>query len=328
MNLEDNTLYNEHSFFSSYSRISRVLVIFIFFDYLIRQTILVKFIDILAFPIALSVSLIYFSLFIIFFGIVLYRFYKELFANNLIYALIGILTLFLGLSSLFLRTILPQEMSAIVLSIFFILLLALYIIIFTDTLKLYNINEMTRGLIVFISVFTVLSSINAVLSSLNAVKIFSPFLSVYTVFYIQQYLANVASYSFLIVILYYIYLSLKYILQFKVYKIAVYFLICIMVFLVASIIFKQPIQVTVASFLLASGINVTLPLFIYVYILFIFLTTSLAIVTKTKTGFTLVSILLIIIISGLNIFDFYLRILSIFAITDLALFLKNNYLEE
>ncbi len=328
MNFENNLLYNEHSFVSSYSRISRVLVIFIFFDYLIRQTILVKFLDIVAFPIALSVNLIYFSLFITLFGIVLYRFYRELFTANLIYAVMGMLTILLGLCSLFLRTILPQEISAIILSIFFVLLLTLYIIIFTSILKLYNINEAMRGLVIFISIFTILSSMTAVISSLNSIKIFSPFLSIYKFFYIQQYLSNVASYSFLIVILYYTYFSLKYILQFKVYKVVLYFLICIAIFLVTAIIFRQPIQLTIESFLSASGINPTLPLFIYVYILFMFLTISFTIITTTKHKLTLISILLLIIISGLNIFDLYLRILSIFAITDLLLFLKNDDLQE
>ncbi len=79
-------LQEEHSFTSSYSKLSRVLLIFVFLDYILRQTLLKSSISDFSFYASLIINSVYFALFLIFFGIIFYRFYKCIFQKNIIYA--------------------------------------------------------------------------------------------------------------------------------------------------------------------------------------------------------------------------------------------------
>ena len=89
-----------------------------------------------------------------------------------------------------------------------------------------------------------------------------------------------------------------------------------------SVLFSKSLYSSIVSLIDALGINMVLPMFIYVYLIFIFIILSLVMLSRKRVDNTIFYIAILILLSGINQNDLYLRVLFIFAVTDLSRLLK------
>lgn len=311
--------YNKHPFTKDYFKVSRVLIIFVFLDYFLRRGVLLNYFESLGDFYFIIINIIYFSLFTIFFSIVFYRFYNELFQRNFLIGVVGISMLLVSVLTLFIREKESNLYKALVVILFLVMLL-LNILIFKDMLFDKNISEEKRLFIIFIFLFSLTSVVNSVI---YVTPILS-FVNIYNILNIQNYFSNVASYSFLIVLIYFIVISLKEITRHKLYKRSISFIFFTILLMILAGLFSNSLYLSVLSLINALGINMILPMFIYIYLIFMFITLSLVMLSRKNIGNTIFYIAILILLSGINQNDLYLRVLFIFAITDLSFTLKQK----
>ena len=309
---------NKNPFTKDYSNVSRVLIIFVFFDYFFRRGVLLNSFEIIGDFYFIIINIIYISLFIIFFSIVFYRFYNELFKKNFFIGIVGISMLLVSLLTLFIKEK-ESVLYKVLIGIFFLVLLLLNILIFKDMLFNKNISETKRLFIIFVFLFSFVSVINSIIYLVTPIS-FN--VNIYNILSVQNYLLNVASYSFLIVLIYFIVISFREITEYKLYKRSIFFLFATISLMMLSVLFSKSLYLSVVSLINALGINIVLPMFVYVYLIFMFIILSLVMLSRKSIGNTIFYIAILILLSGINQNDLYLRVLFIFAITDLSRLLK------
>jgi len=311
--------YKRHPFTKDYSKVSRVLIIFVFLDYFLRRGVFLNSFESLGGFYFIIINIIYFSLFIIFFSIVFYRFYNELFQKNFLIGVVGISMLLVSLLTLFIKEE-ESNLYKVIVAILFLVMLLLNILIFKDMLFDKNISEWKRLFIIFIFLFSLTSIINSIIYLIPILS----FINIYSVLNIQNYFSNVASYSFLIVLIYFIAISFKEIMSHKLYKRLICFLFVTILLMILAGLFSNSLYLSVIYLINALGINMVLPMFIYIYLIFMFITLSLVMLSRKNMGNTIFYIAILILLSGINQNDLYLRVLFIFAITDLSFTLKQK----
>ncbi len=311
----------KNPFTKDYSNVSRVLIIFVFFDYFFRRGVLLNSFKVIGDFYFIIINIIYISLFIIFFSIVFYRFYNDIFKRNFFIGIVGISMLLLSLLTLFIK----QKESAlykVLIGIYFIMMLLLNILIFKDMLFDKNISETKRLFVIFIFLFSFVSIINSIIYLVTPVTPILFNVNIYNILSVQNYFLSVASYSFLIVLIYFVVISFKEITEYKLYKRSILFLFVTVLLMLLSVLFSKSLYLSIVSLINALGIEMILPMFIYVYLIFIFIILSLVMLSRKSIDNTIFYIVILILLSGINQNDLYLRVLFIFAITDLSLLLK------
>ena len=309
---------NKNPFTKDYPNVSRVLIIFVFFDYFFRRSVLLNSFKIIGEFYFIIVNIIYISLFIIFFSIVFYRFYNELFKKNFFIGIVGISMLLVSLLTLFIKEK-ESVLYKVLIAIFFLVLLILNILIFKDMIFNKNISETERLFIIFVFLFSFISIINSLVYLITPIS-FN--INIYSILSIQNYFLSVASYSFLIVLVYFIVISFREISEHKLYKRLVLFLFVTISLMMLSVLFSSSLYSSIVSLINALGINIVLPIYVYVYLIFMFIILSLVMLSRKSVDNTVLYIAILILLSGINQNDLYLRVLFIFAVTDLSLLLK------
>lgn len=315
--------YNKHPFTKDYSKVSRVLIIFVFLDYFLRRGVLLNSFQSVGSFYYTIINIIYFSLFTIFFSIVFYRFYNELFQKFFLIGIVGIAMLLVSVLTLFFKEKEGSLYKVLVLILFLVMLL-LNILIFKNMLFNKNISEEKRLFIIFIFLFSLTSIINSIIYLVTPLTPILSFVNIYSVLNIQNYFSNVASYSFLIVLIYFIVISLKEIMEHKLYKRAISFIFFTIFLMILSGFFSNSLYLSLASLINALGVNMVLPVFIYIYLIFMFITLSLVMLSRKNIDNKIFYIAILILLSGVNQNDLYLRLLFIFAITDLSFILQQK----
>ena len=306
------------SFVGTYNFWSYILIAIVFFNYLFFRAVVI---DNNSFIYLITFILDYVVL-ISFFLLVFYKFYSCLFNSQLSTAILGILFLILGTLKLYVMEINIHNFIELLyfISIFILTVKILISIIFSK-----NIIELERGIYVFILVSLLSSDINYILLSAN--KIIDTDAFHYISSFISSYMSKLSSFSFLVLIIVYILLFIKKIVMKNISKSFFLITAAIVLSIIAILMFGSSFFLIIMSFLGSLGIVIYLPFTIYMVIMIMFLMTlftSFITSIVSKSYYPRLIIFTMFILAGLDMNNFALRLISIFAIMEMMAIYNNE----
>ncbi|MCZ9839936.1 hypothetical protein OFQ52_02565 [Brachyspira hyodysenteriae] len=306
------------SFVGAYSFWSYLLIAIVFFNYLFFRTLVID-----------NNSFIYLFTFILnyivlisFFLLVFYKFYNCIFNSEVFLAVFGILFLISGTLRLY----------AIEISIYNYIELLYFLSIFILTIKILltiiksnNIMELDRGIYVFILISLSSSNINYILISAN--KIIDTDIFHYISTFIATYMSKLSSFSFLVLMIAYILIFIKKVVMKNINKSFFFIIMMVILSIIAILVFGNSFFLIIVSFFGALGVVMYLPFTIYLVVIIMFLMTlftSFMSSLVSKYYYPSLIIFTLFMLAGLDISNFSLRLISIFAIMEMLSMCKDK----
>lgn len=306
------------SFVGAYSFWSYLLIAIVFFNYLFFRTLVIdnnSFIYLFTF-------ILNYIILISFFLLVFYKFYNCIFNSEVFLAVFGILFLISGTLRLY----------AIEISIYNYIELLYFLSIFILTIKILltiiksnNIMELDRGIYVFILISLSSSNINYILISAN--KIIDTDIFHYISTFISAYMSKLSSFSFLVLMIAYILIFIKKVVMKNINKSFFFIIMMVILSIIAILVFGNSFFLIIVSFFGALGIVMYLPFTIYLVVIIMFLMTlftSFMSSLVSKYYYPSLIIFTLFMLAGLDISNFSLRLISIFAIMEMLSMCKDK----
>ncbi|ADG70477.1 WESB_1763 family membrane protein [Brachyspira murdochii] len=301
-----------NSFISKYNFWSYILIAIVFFNYLLFRAIVID-----------SNSSIYLITFILdyivlisFFLLVFYKFYNFIFTSQLLLSIIGILFLIFGTLKLYAIDI---SVYNIIELLFFISLLVLTLMILIPMILSKTITEAERGIYIFILLSLLSSNINYLIISANKIIDTDSFHYIST--YISNYMSKLSSFSFLVLMIYYILIFIKEVIMKNINISFMFAVIAIILSIAAIFYFGNSFFLIIISFFSALGIVMYLHFVVYMVIMimfFITLFTSFMTSIVSKEYYPKLIIFTLFILAGLDMSNFSLRLIAVFAIMEMS----------
>lgn len=306
-----------NSFISKYNFWSYILIAIVFFNYLLFRAIVID-----------SNSSLYLITFILdyivlisFFLLVFYKFYNFIFTSQLLLSIIGILFLIFGTLKLYAIDI---NIYNIIELLFFASLLILTLMILIPIILSKNITELERGIYIFILLSLLSSNINYLIISANKVIDTDSFHYIST--YISNYMSKLSSFSFLVLMISYILIFIKKVIMKNINRSFMFAIIAIILSIIAIFSFGNSFFLIIISFFSALGIVMYLHFVVYMVIMimfFITLFTSFMTSIVSKEYYPKLIIFTLFILAGLDMSNFSLRLIALFAIMEISS-IQNN----
>ena len=304
-----NKIANNNSFIKAYHFWTNALIIAVIINFLFFRNL---FLDIKENSFFYLINyIIEYGIFLAFFLLLFYKFYNYLFNSQILDGILGIIFLIFGVLKLYISDINIYNITEL---LFFLFTFLITIKTILPLMLLKNINELQRGVYIFILISLGFSNLNYIILSAN--KIIDNDIMHYISLYLIEYMGKVSSISFVIIMIGYIIIFAKRIIKKNIYKYFIFILVFTIVF-----ILKYSNHLIIISFYNALGIGLSFPFILYVgiifmflIILFVYLTDS--IISKKYSAEFLVFTLFIL--AGLDMSGFTLRLMSIFSIIEMS----------
>lgn len=300
-----------NSFAAAYSFWSYILIAIVFLNYLFFRALVV---DNNSFIYLITFILDYIVL-IAFYLLVFYKFYNCIFNSEIFLAVFGILFLISGTLRLYAIDIKIYNYIEL---IYFISIFILTIKILFSIILSYNIKELERGVYVFVLISLLSSNINYILISAN--KIIDTDIFHYVSTFISMYMSKLSSFSFLILMIGYIFVFMKKIVMKDINKSFFFIILMVVLSIIAVFLFGNSFFLIIISFFGALGLVMYLPFTIYLIIMLMFLMTlftSFMSSLVSKYYYPKLIIFSLFMLAGLDMSNFSLRLISIFAVMEM-----------
>ncbi|WP_297297401.1 WESB_1763 family membrane protein [uncultured Brachyspira sp.] len=300
------------SFVIAYSFWSYILIAIVLFNYILFRSIVV---DNNSFLYLVTFIFDYIVL-ITFFLLVFYQFYNAIFNSNILLSFMGILFLIFGTLKLYVMEI---NIHNIIEFLFFAATLILTIKILFPIIKSKDTIELERGIYVFILLSLLASNINYIIISAN--KLIDSDIFHYISTHISTYTSKLSAFSFLILIIAYILIFIKEIIMKNINKAFVFVILAIILSILSIFLFGANFLLIIISFFNALGIVMYLPFTIYMVVMIMFFITlfsSFITSIVSKNYYPKLIIFTLLILAGLDMSNFSLRLISIFAILEMS----------
>ncbi|WP_307972147.1 WESB_1763 family membrane protein [uncultured Brachyspira sp.] len=306
-----NKIANNNSFIKAYHFWTNALIIAVIINFLFFRTLFLN-IEENSFFYLINYIMEY-GIFLAFFLLLFYKFYNYLFNSQILDGILGIIFLIFGVLKLYISDINIYNITEL---LFFIFTFLITIKTLLSLILLKNINELQRGVYIFILISLGFSNLNYIILSAN--KIIDNDIMHYISLYLIEYMGKVSSISFIIIIIGYIIIFAKRIIKKNIYKYFIFILVFTIVFILKS---KYSNYLIIISFYNALGIGLSFPFILYVGIIFMFLIILFgyltdSIISKKYSAEFLVFTLFIL--AGLDMSGFTLRLMSIFSIIEMS----------
>lgn len=306
-----NKIANNNSFIKAYNFWTNALIIAVIINFLFFRTL---FLDIEENSFFYLINcIIEYGIFLAFFLLLFYKFYNYLFNSQIVDGILGIIFLIFGVLKLYISDINIYNITEL---LFFIFTFLITIKIILPLILSKNINELQRGVYIFILISLGFSNLNYIILSAN--KIIDNDIMHYISLYLIEYMGKVSSISFIIIMIGYIIIFAKRMIKKNIYKYFIFILVFTIVFILKS---KYSNHLIIISFYNALGIGLSFPFILYVGIIFMFLIILFgyltdSIISKKYSAEFLVFTLFIL--AGLDMSGFTLRLMSIFSIIEMS----------
>lgn len=314
-----NKIANNNSFIKAYHFWTNALIIAVIINFLFFRTLFLNIEENSFFY--LINYIIEYGIFLAFFLLLFYKFYNYLFNSQILDGILGIIFLIFGVLKLYISDINIYNITEL---LFFIFTFLITIKTLLPLILLKNINELQRGVYIFILISLGFSNLNYIILSAN--KIIDNDIMHYISLYLIEYMGKVSSISFIIIMIGYIIIFAKRMIKKNIYKYFIFILVFTIVFILKS---KYSNYLIIISFYNALGIGLSFPFILYVGIIFMFLIILFgyltdSIISKKYSAEFLVFTLFIL--AGLDMSGFTLRLMSIFSIIEMSeiIGVKNN----
>ncbi|MDO6994654.1 WESB_1763 family membrane protein [Brachyspira innocens] len=310
-----------NSFISKYNFWSYILIAIVFFNYLLFRAIVID-----------SNSSLYLITFILdyivlisFFLLVFYKFYNCIFTSQLLLSIIGILFLIFGTLKLYAIDI---NIYNVIELLFFASLLILTLMILIPMILSKDITELERGIYIFILLSLLSSKINYLIISANKVIDTDSFHYIST--YLSNYMSKLSSFSFLVLLISYILIFIKIVIMKNINRSFMFAIIAIILSIIAIFSFGNSFFLIIISFFSALGIVMYIHFVVYMVIMimfFITLFTSFMTSIVSKEYYPKLIIFTLFILAGLDMSNFSLRLIALFAIMEIS-GIQNNQKDD
>lgn len=306
-----NKIANNNSFIKAYHFWTNALIIAVIINFLFFRTL---FLDIEENSFFYLINyIIEYGIFLAFFLLLFYKFYNYIFNSQILDGILGIIFLIFGVLKLYISDINIYNITEL---LFFIFTFLITIKTILPLMLLKNINELQRGVYIFILISLGFSNLNYIILSAN--KIIDNDIMHYISLYLIEYMGKVSSISFIIIMIGYIIIFAKRMIKKNIYKYFIFILVFTIVFILKS---KYSNYLIIISFYNALGIGLSFPFILYVGIIFMFLIILFgyltdSIISKKYSAEFLVFTLFIL--AGLDMSGFTLRLMSIFSIIEMS----------
>lgn len=314
-----NKIANNNSFIKAYHFWTNALIIVVIINFLFFRTLFLNIEENSFFY--LINYIIEYGIFLAFFLLLFYKFYNYLFNSQILDGILGIIFLIFGVLKLYISDINIYNITEL---LFFIFTFLITIKTILPLILLKNINELQRGVYIFILISLGFSNLNYIILSAN--KIIDNDIMHYISLYLIEYMGKVSSISFIIIMIGYIIIFAKRMIKKNIYKYFIFILVFTIVFILKS---KYSNYLIIISFYNALGIGLSFPFILYVGIIFMFLIILFgyltdSIISKKYSAEFLVFTLFIL--AGLDMSGFTLKLMSIFSIIEMSeiIEVKNN----
>lgn len=306
-----NKIANNNSFIKAYHFWTNALIIAVIINFLFFRTLFLNIEENSFFY--LINYIIEYGIFLAFFLLLFYKFYNYLFNSQIPDGILGIIFLIFGVLKLYISDINIYNITEL---LFFIFTFIITIKTILPLILSKNINELQRGVYIFILISLGFSNLNYIILSAN--KIIDNDIMHYISLYLIEYMGKVSSISFIIIMIGYIIIFAKRMIKKNIYKYFIFILVFTIVFILKS---KYSNYLIIISFYNALGIGLSFPFILYVGIIFMFLIILFgyltdSIISKKYSAEFLVFTLFIL--AGLDMSGFTLRLISIFSIIEMS----------
>lgn len=308
--INDVSFINTYRIWANYFVIA-VLLNFIFFRVFIIDNESVFYL--------LSFILNY-AILITFFLLLFYKFYNCMFDSQISYSIIGLIFLITGTLKLYITHINTYN---IIESLFFISTLVLTIYILIPIIIKRDIYEITRGICIFILLTLVSSNLNYIIISINKLLDFD-YLHYFSS-YLSVYLSKVSSISFIMLMTAYIVVFMNEIIIKNINK--AFALLILIIISSATFLFGDSFLFFTISLYNALNVGIYLPRYIYMVIIILFLITLFSSFTASlflKKYYPELIAFSLLILAGLDMNNFSLRLISMFSIMELSNLINGN----
>ncbi|WP_157150113.1 WESB_1763 family membrane protein [Brachyspira sp. SAP_772] len=264
-----------------------------------------------------------YAILITFFLLLFYKFYNCMFDSQISYSIIGLVFLITGTLKLYITHINTYNIIEL---LFFISTLVLTIYILVPIIIKKDIYEITRGVYIFILLTLVSSNLNYIIISINKLLDFD-FLHYFSS-YLSIYLSKVSSISFIMLMTAYIVVFMNEIIIKNINKSSA--LLMLIVISSATFLFRESFLFFTISLYNALNIGIYLPIYIYMIIIILFLIAMFSSFTASlflKKYYPELIAFSLLIMAGLDMNNFSLRLISMFSIMELANLINNNETE-
>ena len=191
-----------------------------------------------------------------------------------------------------------------------------------------NITELERGIYIFILLSLLSSNINYLIISANKVIDTDSFHYIST--YISNYMSKLSSFSFLVLMISYILIFIKKVIMKNINRSFMFAIIAIILSIIAIFSFGNSFFLIIISFFSALGIVMYLHFVVYMVIMimfFITLFTSFMTSIVSKEYYPKLIIFTLFILAGLDMSNFSLRLIALFAIMEISS-IQNNQKDD
>lgn len=306
---------NNNSFINKYDFWANIFLIAVLFNFLFFR---ILFLDISGNSFVYFINyIVNYSIFLIFFLLLFYKFYGYLFNFQIANGILGIIFLITGTLKLYISDI---NIYNIVELLFFIFTFIITLKTLFPIISLKNINELERGIYIFILISLGFSNFSYILFSAN--KIVDSDIFHYASLYLTSYMEKVASLSFIIIMISYVIIFIpKKIINYTSYwRTKIKYFIFGLSIVISSLILMSKYSLIMVYFYNALGVGLNFPfvfyailIVVFILTLFSFLTSSI-ILKKYSAEFIIFTLL---ILAGIDMSNFTLRLISIFSIIEL-----------
>ena len=222
-----NKIANNNSFIKAYHFWTNALIIAVIINFLFFRTL---FLDIEENSFFYLINyIIEYGIFLAFFLLLFYKFYNYLFNSQILDGILGIIFLIFGVLKLYISDINIYNITEL---LFFIFTFIITIKTLLPLILLKNINELQRGVYIFILISLGFSNLNYIILSAN--KIIDNDIMHYISLYLIEYMGKVSSISFIIIMIGYIIIFAKRMIKKNIYKYFIFILIFTIVFILKS----------------------------------------------------------------------------------------------
>ena len=312
---------NDVSFINTYRIWANYFVIAVLLNYIFFRVFIIRSESVFY---ILSYILNY-TILITFFLLLFYKFYNYMFDSQILYSIFGIIFLITGTLKLYITHINTYNIIEL---LFFISTLILTLYILLPIIIKKDIYEITRGVYIFILLSLVSSNLNYITISINKLLDFD-FLHYFSS-YLSVYLSKVSSISFIILMTAYIMIFINEIIIKNTNK--TFASLIFIVIALAAFFFEDSFLFFTISLYNALNIGIYLPTLIYMIIIILFLITLFCSFTASlllKKYYPELIAFSLLILSGLDMNNFSLRLISMFSIMELSNLInkKSNEIE-
>ena len=309
--LKNKIKNNNNSFINTYRFWANVIIIAVIINFLFFRTLFLDIND--NYFIYLINYIIEYSIFIIFFLLLFYKFYSYLFNSQIIDGILGIIFLIMGILKLYISDINFYNITEL---LFFIFAFIITIKNLIPLILSKNIRELKRGIYIFVLISLGFSNFDYIALSVN--KIIDSDIMHYISLYLIEYTGKVSSISFIIIIIGYVIIFAKRTIKKNLYK---YFIFILAFIIVLILKLKYSNYLIIISFYNALGIGLYFPFVLYIAVIFLFLIILFSCLTDSiisKKYSTEFMVFTLLILAGLDMSSFTLRLMSIFAVVEIT----------